>query len=54
MHSSKNYLDPENLFPEVLKVVERGLCGDGVDEDKALAVLHVQVSHRGELFLKNS
>jgi len=26
--------------------------GDRVDEDKALAVLHVQVTHGGELFLR--
>ena len=48
----KNYLDSENLLPEVLKVVKRGLGGDRVDEYEALAVLHVQVSHRGKLFLK--
>ena len=47
------YLDSEDLFSEVLQVVERGLCGDGVDEHEALAVLHVQIAHRSELFLKN-
>ena len=46
------YLDSEDLFSEVLQVVERGLCGDGVDEHEALAVLHVQIAHRSELFLK--
>ena len=44
-------LDPENLLTKVLQVVEGGLGGDAVDEDEALAVLHVQVTHRGELFL---
>jgi hypothetical protein len=47
------YLDSENLLPEILEVIESGLRGDGVDEDEALAILHVQVAHRCELFLKN-
>lgn len=41
----------KNLFSKVLKVVEGGLCCDGVYEGKALAIFHVQVSHRCELFL---
>lgn len=45
-------LDPEDLLPEVLKVVEGGLGGDGVDQSKALAILHVEVPHRRELLLR--
>ena len=43
--------DSENLLPQVLKVVEGGLCCDRVDQQEALAVLHVQISHSCELFL---
>lgn len=43
--------DPENLFTEFLKVVEGGLSSDGVDQEEALTVLHVQVTHSCELFL---
>ena len=42
-------LDAQDLFPKVLEVVEGTLCCDGVDEDKALPVLHVQVPHRSKL-----
>ena len=41
--------DPEYLFSEVLQVVERGLRGDGVYQEEALPILHVQVPHRCEL-----
>lgn len=41
----------QDLFPEVLQVVERRLRRDGVNQSEALAVLHVQVPHRRELFL---
>ena len=43
--------DTQNLLAQVLKVVEGRLRCDGVDEEEAHAVLHVQVSHRCELFL---
>ena len=45
-------LDPEDLLPEVLQVVEGGLGGDAVDQHEALPVLHVQVPHRCELLLE--
>lgn len=41
----------QDLFSEILQVVKRGLRCDGVDESEALAVLHIQVSHRRELLL---
>lgn len=44
-------LHSEDLLPEILEVVEGGLSGDGVNQSKALAVLHVQVSHGRELLL---
>lgn len=43
--------DAENLLAKLLKVVECRLRCDRVDEYKALAVFHVQVSHCCELFL---
>ena len=46
------YLYSEYLLSQVLEVVECRLRCDGVDEDEALAVLHVQVAHRCELLLK--
>ena len=52
LNKGTSNLDSEDLFSEVLQVVERRLCRDGVDEDEALAVLHVKVSHCCELFLK--
>lgn len=45
-------LHSEDLLSEVLKVVEGGLSRDGVNQSKALAILHVQVSHCCELLLK--
>ena len=42
-------LHPEYLLPEVLQVIESGLSRDAVDQDEALAVLHVEISHGGEL-----
>jgi len=47
-------LNPEDLFSEILKIVEGGLCGNTVDEDEPLTVLHVQVAHRGKLFRSGS
>lgn len=47
-------LDPEDLLPEVLQIIEGGLGRDGVDQSEALAVLHVEVSHRSELLLKDT
>ena len=44
-------LHSEDLFSQVLEVIEGGLRGDGVDEDEALPVLHVEVPHSSELFL---
>ena len=44
-------LDAEDLLAQVLQVVEGALCRDGVDQQEALAVLHVQVPHRRELLL---
>ena len=43
--------DTQNLLAQVLKVIEGRLRCDGVDEQEAHAVLHVQVSHRRELLL---
>lgn len=45
------HLHPQNLFPQVLQVVEGRLCCDGVHQYETLAVLHVQISHGRELFL---
>lgn len=42
----------QDLFPEVLQVVKRRLRCNGVDQGKTLAVLHVQVPHSCELFLR--
>jgi len=42
-------LHTENLLAKVSEVVEGGLGGDGVDEDETLAVLHVKITHGGEL-----
>ena len=42
-------LHTENLLAEVGEVVEGGLGGNGVDENEALAVLHVQITHGSEL-----
>ena len=44
-------LDPQDLLPEVLQVVEGRLGGDGVHQEEALPVLHVQVTHGRELLL---
>ena len=35
-----------------LEVVEGGLGSDAVDQDEALTILHVQISHGCELFLE--
>lgn len=47
-------LHSEDLLSEVLEVVEGGLSCDGVNQSEALAVLHVQVSHGGELLLERT
>ena len=44
-------LDTQDLLAEVLKIVEGGLSSDGVHQQEALSVLHVQISHSCELFL---
>ena len=41
-------------FATNLEIVEGGLGGDAVHQDEALTVLHVQVPHGGELFLKRA
>lgn len=45
-------LHSKDLIAQIDEVVERRLSRDGVDEHEALAVLHVEVTHRGELLLK--
>lgn len=45
-------LHSEDLLSQVLEVVEGRLGRDGVNQSEALAVLHVQVSHRCELLLQ--
>ena len=45
-------LDPENLFADILEIVEGGLSGDAVDQNEALAILHVQITHGRELLLQ--
>ena len=47
-------LHSQDLLAQVLQVVEGGLGGDAVHQDEALTVLHVQVPHGGELFLKRA
>jgi len=42
--------DSQNLLSEIWQVVEGGLGDDGVGHREALAVFHVQVAHRSELF----
>lgn len=44
-------LDTQDLIAELGKIVEGRLSDDGVDEDKTLAVLHVEVAHGSKLFL---
>ena len=44
-------LDTQDLVAQLGEIVEGGLSDDGVDEDEALAVLHVEVAHGSELFL---
>lgn len=41
----------QDLFPEVLQVVKCRLRCNGVNQSETLAILHVQVPHRCELFL---
>lgn len=41
----------QDLFPEVLQVVKCRLRCNGVHQSETLAILHVQVPHRCELFL---
>jgi len=43
-------LNTEDLFAEFGKVVESGLCHNRVSHSKALAILHVQITHCGKLF----
>ena len=45
-------LDPENLFADILEIVEGGLSGDAVDQNEALAILHVQITQGRELLLQ--
>lgn len=42
-------LNSQNLLPQVHEVIEGRLGGDGIDENEALAILHVQVAHGREL-----
>jgi len=44
----------DNLITDVLQIRESGLGDDAVDEDEALAVLHVEVTHSGELLSAGS
>ncbi|MPC34770.1 hypothetical protein E2C01_028170 [Portunus trituberculatus] len=46
------YLDSEDLFTEVLEVIESALCCDAVHQDEPLAILHVEIPHSSELFLQ--
>ena len=39
-------------FDTNLEVVEGGLGSDAIDQDEALTILHVQISHGCELFLE--
>ena len=41
-------------FEPNLEVVEGGLGSDAVDQDEALTILHVQISHGCELFLEQN
>jgi len=43
-------LDSQDLFPQVLKVIECGLCNNTVHQDEPLTIFHVQISHGRELF----
>ena len=45
-------LHSQDLLPQVVQVIEGRLGGDGVNQHKALPILHVQVSHCSELFLQ--
>jgi len=47
-------LHAQDLITKVLQVVERRLRGDGIDEQEALAIFHVQVPHGCELFRAGS
>ena len=46
--------DTQDLLSEILKIVEGGLGSDAVDQDEALTILHVQISHGCELFLEQN
>ena len=37
-----------------LEIVEGGLGSDAIDQDEALTILHVQISHGCELFLEQN
>jgi hypothetical protein len=50
--TSLTNLDPQDLLPQILQIVEGGLGRDRVDQNEPLPVLHVQVSHRGKLLLQ--
>ena len=41
-------------FATNLEIVEGGLGSDAVDQDEALTILHVQISHGCELFLEQN
>lgn len=45
-------LHTKNLLVEISQVVECRLRGDGIAKDKALTILHVEITHCGELFLE--
>lgn len=45
-------LHSQDLLSEVLKIIEGRLSCDGINQSESLTVLHVQVSHRCELFLQ--
>ena len=45
-------LHTQNLISQLGEVVEGRLGDDGVDEDEALAVLHVEITHSSELLLE--
>ena len=36
-----------------LEIIEGALGSDAVDEDEALTILHVEISHGSELFLEH-
>lgn len=47
-------LNPKNLFSKGRNLIESGIGNYTIHEDKSLSVLHVQISHRSKLFLRNA